>query len=316
MKVPCALRSAEVLLDAITTVLTCSSPPHAPLTCSLAELCATFLGYQEGVRHVVKNLTIKKLSPWSQTYLNTHTFLYKPAQHLSQVAALLDTILRCTSTQHQDFLDLQTVIRALKQAIKSAQESTMRSSTAHDGPSMVPGANLHKIQKSITFAKGVKHFVVNVPKRTLVHSGELTLVEKKKTTKVWTMLFNDILVFTNLKEEGKICVIREPIPMEFVLVNTAENELEFHVTHLSKVASSNQDCQPGMCQEVSDWLTVNIDEHLEIKESRSPRQPNSSSSIQQEGAGPVATENRAVLLVTAAEGDRQGESTGNVSAPF
>ncbi|XP_078685303.1 uncharacterized protein LOC144918404 isoform X2 [Branchiostoma floridae x Branchiostoma belcheri] len=223
-----------------------SAPPEAPVYVEsvghiylgkLAELCATFLGYQEGVRHVVKNLTIKKLSPWSQTYLNTHTFLYKPAQHLSQVAALLDTILRCTSTQHQDFLDLQTVIRALKQAIKSAQESTMRSSMAHDGPSMVPGANLHKIQKSITFAKGVKHFVVNVPKRTLVHAGELTLVEKKKTSKVWTMLFNDILVFTNLKEEGKICVIREPIPMEFVLVNTAENELEFHVTHLSKMST-------------------------------------------------------------------------------
>ncbi|XP_066295796.1 uncharacterized protein [Branchiostoma lanceolatum] len=223
-----------------------SAPPEAPVYVEsvghiylgkLAELCATFLGYQEGVRHVVKNLTIKKLSPWSQTYLNTHTFLYKPAQHLSQVAGLLDTILRCTSTQHQDFLDLQTVIRALKQAIKSAQESAMRSSTAHDGPSMVPGANLHKIQKSITFAKGVKHFVVNVPKRTLVHSGELSLVEKKKTTKVWTMLFNDLLVFTNLKEEGKICVIREPIPMEFVLVNTADNELEFHVTHLSKMST-------------------------------------------------------------------------------
>jgi hypothetical protein len=97
---------------------------------------------------------------------------------------------------------------------------------------------MQKLDVCISFAAKIPKIPVVVPGRVLVREGEAYLIENKGKTKVWVILFSDIVLLTQ-RRRGTVLMCLEPaIPLATLRVDdfNCTEDTEFQITNTEGVS--------------------------------------------------------------------------------
>ncbi|XP_062515002.1 uncharacterized protein LOC134190567 isoform X2 [Corticium candelabrum] len=204
----------------------------------VGELVSAYMIYMEGRQEADMELSVRRLQPDFAEFLKEpplnedqptiDEFLERPTQYIGKLRTCLRKVLANTPTYHPDQSDLRVCI-----------DNTYAKSCQDEAKAKEAAAEVYQFEKMLGFAPNVERFHIAADDRTLVHQGDLLLVEgkKRRLKRVHVMLFNDILLIT--KREGTLLVAQEPpLDLSCVMVQdfSSVQPNEFCITVIKRAA--------------------------------------------------------------------------------
>jgi hypothetical protein len=201
----------------------------------LAELVALLKGYLENLHGAKQELSIAftneafahlvQKSVIEGKNRSIYSFIEAGKDYCTRLFKCLLGAYQYTSPSNIDQAYLNTALRQLaricpdKEAVKRWEEGLKV---------------MQRMEVCISFAPKIPRIPVVVPGRLLVREGEAQLIEKKGKTKVWIIMFTDVLLITQ-RRRGTVLMCLEPaIPLDGIRVNdfNCSEHTEFQIMNV------------------------------------------------------------------------------------
>ena len=169
------------------------------------------------------------------------TFLQTPQKHIQNLINILeDIVAMAMSQQQQQSAGLQVLLKVKSQlslcwdqCLESAEQRypdvNVRCSSETFQESYISSEfrkveqremninvspDLAELEDRIQFASNVKPFLLAVPGRRIVYSGEVEFIINWKWVKATVILTNDIMMITQKEADGHVTIVTEPINLK------------------------------------------------------------------------------------------------------
>lgn len=140
-------------------------------------------------------------------------FIHRPLQHFREILKLMQLLASNCHIETEEHKNFTTVIHELQAAYR---EITVNSGLMEPLGEGRPLLTLQDLESRMVFTK-CKPFTLTVQGRQWIFGGDLSRVEGRSVKPYWTLLFNDIIVFTKVSRDRVLFITEEPIPIANII---------------------------------------------------------------------------------------------------
>jgi len=193
--------------------------------CSSLTVSLKYLQQLRDEKKSLRNFLNEQMSNPECKQLELSSFLLEPMQRITRYSLLLKQILHYTGTNHKDHDDVLQALRSIEERVEKINETTRDFENQEKINTIIKTVDFHNTKLDLyapsRFVKS-RRFIMEGP-----------LAKAKSGRKLYVYLFNDLILFTQLKSNSartmtkgkKYWVYRKPL---FI------NEISLQVTPLGK----------------------------------------------------------------------------------
>ncbi|XP_065343391.1 uncharacterized protein LOC135941683 isoform X3 [Cloeon dipterum] len=156
-----------------------------------------------GFMKVVSDPPIPKRRP------DLTTFLHKPLEHYRETLKLLQTVLKNSKVNDEEYAALSKVVHAFEVTYK---DITANSGLMEPDSEGKPLLSIQDLESRLVFTK-CKPFKLNTGGRQWIFGGDLSRIEGRSSKAYWALLFSDLLLLATVSRDKVLFVTDEPLSL-------------------------------------------------------------------------------------------------------
>ncbi|XP_059484635.1 uncharacterized protein LOC132202026 isoform X3 [Neocloeon triangulifer] len=137
------------------------------------------------------------------------TFLHKPLEHYRETLKLLQTVLKNSKVNDEEYAALSKVVQAFETTYK---DITANSGLMEPDSEGKPLLSIQDLESRLVFTK-CKPFKLNTGGRQWIFGGDLSRIEGRSSKAFWALLFSDLLLLATVSRDKVLFVTDEPLSL-------------------------------------------------------------------------------------------------------